>query len=374
MRKNALFMIIFVTILTFSSGILLLVRKESSKTIKTSLLKQWDRKFIKTDLKKSFVVSRKNHHQLTVLSESQGYGMLIAANEGLEKIHPIQAKKQFQQLDNYYLANRYGRTNLMSWKQVIYFKKHKLKKFKNNATDGDLYLAYSLIQAAKAWPQNAASYRRQAKLILQDILKYDYNPQDGLLTVGNWATSDKKARNLLRTSDVLPKQFTAFYHLTGNRIWLKIKQRMLATLLALSQQHKTGLLPDFAWVNSKEPVAVAPKTVSSKYDGAYYYNACRLPYNLAQSSDSQSQRILNKMMKFFMQKKYISGGYHLNGQKLNDYQSASFGAPIFYAALNNQKYNKLIQQEKYIFMQKLMSNNYYQSALIVLTLFNPNFK
>ncbi|WP_056970751.1 glycosyl hydrolase family 8, partial [Liquorilactobacillus vini] len=297
-----------------------------------------------------------------------------AANEGLEKIHSVQAKKQFQQLDNYYLANRYGGTHLMSWKQIISLEKKRLKKFKNNATDGDLYLAYSLIQAAKAWPQNAVSYRQQAKLILQDILKYDYNPKSGLLTVGNWATSNKRAQNLLRTSDVLPKQFTAFYHLTGNRIWLKIKYRMLAELLSLSQQHKTGLLPDFAWINSKGAVAVAPKTVSSKYDGVYYYNACRLPYNLAQSSDSQSQRILNKMMKFFMQKKFISGGYRLNGQKLNDYQSASFGAPIFYAALNNSKYNKLIQQEKYIFMQKLMPNNYYQSALIVLTLFNPNFR
>ncbi|KRN33076.1 endoglucanase [Liquorilactobacillus mali] len=72
------------------------------------------------------------------------------------------------------------------------------------------------------------------------------------------------------------------------------------------------------------------------------------------------------MMKFFMTKEYIAGGYTLSGRQLSNYQSASFGAPIFYAAKDSQKYNKLIQMEKYIFMQKLEADNYYQSALITL--------
>ena len=87
----------------------------------------------------------------------------------------------------------------------------------HNATDGDLYIAYALIEASKQWPSQKDEYQTQSKAILQDILKYNYNENTGILTVGNWANRDSKYYNLMRTSDALPKQFQSFYEVTKDK-------------------------------------------------------------------------------------------------------------------------------------------------------------
>ena len=48
----------------------------------------------------------------------------------------------------------------MSWKQVIKNDSETVEK--QNATDGDLYIAYSLIEAAKQWPDKAQEYQEQS--------------------------------------------------------------------------------------------------------------------------------------------------------------------------------------------------------------------
>lgn len=130
---------------------------------------------------------------------------------------------------------------------------------------------------------------KEATAILDDILKYNYNPQLKILTVGNWANEKSKYYNMMRTSDVVPQQFDAFYELTGDKKWLEIKNSMLGYLSKLSAQSKAGLVPDFAWVTKSGTKPVAANTIASKYDGDYYYNACRVPYNLAQSNDNLSK-------------------------------------------------------------------------------------
>lgn len=69
--------------------------------------------------------------------------------------------KDFELLYNYYLAHRMKNTQLMSWRQTV--KNGIVKAETNNATDGDLYIAYALIQAAKLWPQKADAYHTQAR-------------------------------------------------------------------------------------------------------------------------------------------------------------------------------------------------------------------
>ena len=49
-----------------------------------------------------------------------------------------------------------------------------------------------LIEASKQWPSQKDEYQTQSKAILQDILKYNYNENTGILTVGNWANRDSK--------------------------------------------------------------------------------------------------------------------------------------------------------------------------------------
>jgi len=49
-------------------------------------------------------------------------------------------------------------------KQII--KKRELSSEHQNATDGDLYIAYALMEAAKQWPEKGKGYQQQAKAIL----------------------------------------------------------------------------------------------------------------------------------------------------------------------------------------------------------------
>lgn len=170
----------------------------------------------------------------------------------------------------------------------------------------------------------------------------------------------------MRTSDTLPHYFQVFYNLTGDKQWLDIKDKMLGQLEQISSQSETGLLPDFIWVEKSGARVADANTIESQYDGAYSYNACRLPYHLAQSRDERSQKIVQKMMAFFMKEKRIYAGYDLQGHALNQYQAGSFLAPITYAANAVEGNLKLLQQNKYIFTQDLPLDNYYDATMITM--------
>ena len=77
----------------------------------------------------------------------------------------------------------------------------------------------------------------------------------------------------------------AFYKATGDDRWLTIKRTMLERLYQLSRQHKTGLVPDFAWVSATNAQPVKANTVATKDDGNFSANACRVPMMLANSNN-----------------------------------------------------------------------------------------
>ena len=116
-----------------------------------------------------------------MLSESQGYGMVTAVEAAKQG---YASQKDFERLYNYYLAHRMKNTQLMSWRQTV--KNGVVTAETNNATDGDLYIAYALIQAAKLWPQKADAYHTQARAILKDILTYNYNRSADGWKLGNF--------------------------------------------------------------------------------------------------------------------------------------------------------------------------------------------
>ena len=62
---------------------------------------------------------------------------------------------------------------------------------------------------------------------------------------------------------------------------------MLSSLETISSKTKTGLIPDFIWVDESGARVVKPYTISNQFDSTYSYNACRLPYNLTQSNDEK---------------------------------------------------------------------------------------
>ena len=351
----------FLVILCIFCLTLFLARTRSKVEMRNRIYRQWNEHFVVSKGKESYVRTTNDSNQTVVLSEAQSYGMLItvaAAKKGQAQ------QADFDRLYHYYLNHRLEGTQLMSWKQTI--SNGKTKDEDHNATDGDLYIAYALLKAAQQWPKQAKDYQAQAKVILEDILAHNYNEETGVLTVGNWANQDSEFYHLMRTSDTLPAQFQIFYEVTKDSKWLDIKEKMLQQLQTISSQTKTGLLPDFIWVDEQGTRVADPETIESKYDGAYSYNACRLPYNLVQSKDATSQKLVKKMLNFFKSQRNLYAGYDLKGKALNNHQAASFLAPIVYASEHEKGYLKLVQQNKYIFTQDLPLNNYYDATMTTM--------
>ena len=361
MKTNKLKYVWFVLILSIFCLALFLARGRTKIEMRNRIYSQWSQQFLVTKGNQSYVRTTSDSEGTTVLSEAQSYGMLITVLAA-QKGQATQA--DFENLYRYYQNHRIEGTQLMSWKQVIKNDSEMVEK--QNATDGDLYIAYSLIEAAKQWPDKAQEYQEQAKKILEDILRYNYNEETGVLTVGNWANKDSDYYYLMRTSDTLPHYFQSFYDLTGNKQWLDVKDKMLGQLEQISSHSDTGLLPDFIWAEKSGAHLVDANTIESQYDGAYSYNACRLPYHLSQSQDERSQKLVQKMMDFFMKEQRIYAGYDLNGTALNQYQAGSFLAPITYASDKGEGYLKLLQQNKYIFTQDLPLDNYYDATMITM--------
>lgn len=94
-------------------------------------------------------------------------------------------EKNFERLNNFYLAHRERiaktTTGLMSWRMIE--KRGKWKVDKNSATDGDLFTAEALLKASKIWHNE--QFKDEARTLMNDILRYEYNPQTNILTVGN---------------------------------------------------------------------------------------------------------------------------------------------------------------------------------------------
>lgn len=340
------------------------IRIKGTDDMQKDTYKKWSKYYVVTQGKEAYVKTATTDTDVTALSEGQGYGMFIAVEAAKKGVN---TKKEFDRLYRYYMDHRTAKTQLMSWQQKVKTD-GTVKDAENSATDGDLYIAYALIKAAALWSDKAAEYKKQARLLLKDILAYNYNAETKSLTVGNWAVKGTDYYDLVRTSDILPEQFDTFYDFSHDSTWKSIKSSMLASLEKMSNQHNTGLVPDFMWVReSGEIKAAKANLVASAYDGDYYYNACRMPYNLARSHNKKGRKILKKMMNFFMDEKVIYGGYQLNGKRLVNHKSASFEAPVFYAAKTlGHQYERLHQQEKNIFIKGLSKTNYYDSALITM--------
>ncbi len=353
-------------VVTVYIGIIGHVRLNNTQQLRKEFYKTWKNNYVVAiNQKQSLINTSDTDNKVSALSEAQGYGMLIsiqASKLGLEGTHT------FNTLYQYYMHHRIKGTQLMAWRQS----RNQYRKWSSeqtSATDGDLMIAQSLFLASKKWPQKKY-YTNQLRLLLNDILRYETNKHTQVLTVGNWATSTSNSANLMRSSDVMPTAFEQFYNFSHNRQWLVIKTTMLNRLFQLSEQHKSGLVPDFAGVTQHSTSPLKGMHIPDKYANDYYYNACRVPMLLAPSHDPLAQKTLKSMLHFFVNHTTITAGYTMSGKPLNDYQSASFSAPLLMATSwhRNQGYDSLFFHEQWIFSKAMTKHDYYNATLTMYAL------
>ncbi len=311
----------------------------------------------------SFVNTSNIKKSPIALSEGQGYGLVITVLAG-EKGYANE--EQFNELLTYYDHFKVSEMNsLMKWKQEIINGKWQSVD-NNNATDGDLDIAYALFKAAEVWPNSKINYQKKALTILDSIKKHNYNEKTKVLTVGNWATNSKFYANLFRPSDVMPLYFDLFFEKTDDLFWSKIKKNSLELLTELSEDSQSGLIPDFAWIGKNGIKPAKSKDVTAETDGDYGYNSLRIPLRLAKSEDEKAKEVTYKLLTFFANQDQVKSGYSLEGKPLTDYPSVSYSAPLLLASENQSEFSGVFSDASWVMYEPITGENYYGDSLKIL--------
>lgn len=305
-----------------------------------------------------------------VVSESQGYGMLaavLAAKKGAN------THATFNHLYRYYRTHRISSQNpLMCWQQTR--RNGRLTSVgseRNSATDGDLDIAYALILADRQWGSRTTNYRQAAQRLLTAILAHEVNPTTKLPLMGNWATSANDLSKL-RTGDLMTGYFKTFAKFTGKSDWNRVAQQSQRLIKKLSARHQTGLFPDFIRVRgaSLKLTTVRPGEIESGTDNQYGYNACRVPWRLAQTYRLTKDRVtkwaLSKQLTFFNRRHTVTAGYTLGGRAVNHYTNPAFTAPIYLAA-KTLKCSTLQRRLAHQLPKMIQKKSYFGATLQVLT-------
>ena len=284
------------------------------------------------------------------VSEGQGYGLLLTAfmSDG-----DTQAHRDFDALFRYCQAHPSPQSPyLMSWNQTRGGRESQKRGLASSATDGDLDIAYALFLADRQWgSRGSIAYRAEGLKRLQAIWRYDYNPDNQLLGLGSFIDRDEPRLFYgVRSSDLMTGHFRSFYRVTGDARWLKLRTRSFDYLADLQKRFspRAGLWPDFAIVHrtgagwNSRPAP--PKYLENPGDGAFGYNACRLPWRLAVdalcSREAGPARLLKRLDGWIIESSggdpdKIRDGYSLDGHilKKKGSNSQAFVAPIALAAL-----------------------------------------
>ncbi len=310
------------------------------------------------------------------VSEGQGYGMLIVP---LMAGHDEEAQEIFDGLWRFARAHPSGiESRLMAWEFP-----EKGRDSADSAFDGDADMAYGLLLADRQWGSaGAVNYRQAALEVIAGIKAATIGKKSRLPLLGDWVDGEKYNEWQTRTSDFLFGHFRAFGRATGDPVWEEVITATQSVMAQLQTRYsrETGLLPDFVVAESTEPYLpkpAPPKFLEAKTDGAYGYNACRVPWRIG------TDALLNGASESFAAVRKISGwieratasdplkvkaGYELGGQPLpnSDYVTNAFIAPLGVAAMTDPAQQKWLDAI-YEAVRKRRAD-YYEDSLTMLSL------
>ena len=197
-------------------------------------------------------------------SEGQGYGLLLA-----QANHDREAFNRIWTWTNAHLYTRSDGLFAWRWKPGLFGPQID----QNNATDGDLLIAWALSRAASSWQEPAlqSSAVQIARAIRRELIRpsrfgsvllpgaYGFEKPDGLVVnLSYWIFPAFRA---LATIDPAPE-------------WQALQRSGLG-LLEAARFGSAGLPPDWLWIDNNS-LRVAPG-----FEPVYGYNAVRIPLYLA---------------------------------------------------------------------------------------------
>jgi endoglucanase len=208
-------------------------------------------------------------------SEGQGYGMLFAAfaDDKVEFTKIWAWTSDILQRDD----------SLFSWKyEPCEANNRDCIADLNNATDGDILIAWALIVAAERWDK--PEYKTQALAIIQSIEQKLLRNRFGyqLLIPGEYGFDHDDTRLQINLSYWVFPALIQFEQVTGNEMWSDVIDSG-ERLLLKAQFGRWKVTPD--WIMISDNGLDFDGTLSQEYG----YNACRVPIYLmlAQNKDQQ---------------------------------------------------------------------------------------
>ena len=286
-----------------------------------------------------YIYSHPDDPDKKTVSEAHGYGMIIMA---LMAGYDDSAKIYFDGM--YAMYNDHRSTidhDLMSW---LISPDEDPADDEDNATDGDMDIAYALLLANDQWGSDGAiGYLAEAKRIITNGTK-ESNTNHTRLMLGDWWFYDSKWEWASRSSDWMTDHLQAYYQVTGDTFWLNLADSIFGIVNHIRQNYSpaTGLMPDF--IDQGEPQPAPPNFLESEYDGQYNWNACRFPWRMATDfahyGSGKAKAAIDRILSWLKpatgdNPANIKPGYFLNGDPLpgRDYTSNAFTAPFIAACI-----------------------------------------
>jgi endoglucanase len=276
-------------------------------------------------------------HSKTV-SEGQGYGMVIVP---IMAGHDPAAQVIFDGL--FAFAREHpseSDARLMDWNVPD-------PQGNSSAFDGDADIAYGLLLADAQWGSHGQiNYKAEAEKMIAGILESTIGPESHLPMLGDWVDANGAVYNQYtpRSSDFMPVNFRAFGRATNDPVWDDVvtQSQDVMNQVQIKFSSLSGLLPDF--IVNRQPAP--PEYLENITDGAYNYNAGRVPWRVGLDAllhdDAQSRKIAWKISRWIEPKTggdpfNIRAGYELDGTPLpdSDYFTTFFVAPMGVAAMTD---------------------------------------
>lgn len=211
-------------------------------------------------------------------SEGQGWGLILAA--------AFDDRSAFDQMLSWTRRTlKRPRDNLHAWR----FRPNADPPVDdpNNATDGDLYIAWALLMAHARW--HHAPYRMEALAIARDLLRLARRTVAGHAVLLPGVVGFESAQGVvLNPSYVVLPAFAALHRAAPQAGWDRIARDGL-TLLRLARFGTWGLSPD--WV-MHPPRPNAPLSLPDRWPPRFSYDAVRVPLLLAWAGETRHPALL----------------------------------------------------------------------------------
>ncbi|MEH6421169.1 glycosyl hydrolase family 8 [Pseudomonas sp. CGJS7] len=305
-----------------------------------SFYRAWKQRYLVAGCKAGEYRVKASTDTAYVVSEGQGYGMLITV---MMAGNDPEAQTLFDGLHRYNRGHPSGgNPALLSWAQDSSCRN---VAGNSSASDGDLDIAYALLLADAQWGSaGAINYASEARKVIAAIRSSTIHPNNKLVHLGDWVSPGSAHQyNATRSSDWMLGHFRSFGAKLGDSYWtgvLDAHQNLLARMQS-TYAPNTGLLPDFIVNTTGTPRPAEVDFLEGENDGIYGWNAGRVPWRIgidaAVSGDSRSRTAARKLNQWAKAKSgnnpnNLRSVYKLDGNHTGNYNSVFFTAPFAVAA------------------------------------------